>query len=111
MVKVLDVCRGNPIDMPPETLRDNPNYGEKHVLVVQSSTHLFPQLDDTDETLQDGRYRGTVLMILLPEVERRKNHYDPEYSYLQVALEYMYLKMWYLHPKIAMLPYSSQDNW
>ena len=90
IVKVLDECLGNPTNMPPETLRDNPNYGVKYVLIAQSLTQLFSQLDDTDVTLQDGRYGGAVLMSLLPEVERRKNHDDPGYFYLQVT--YMYPK-------------------
>ena len=94
--RALTMCPGNPAYMPPEALRDNPKYDEKldcfslGVLVVQVLTRLFPQPGDRNEPIQDGRYGGTVLMRLIPEVERRRNHIsliDPGYTLLQIALE------------------------
>ena len=94
--QVLTMCPGNPAYMPPEALRDNPKYDEKldcfsfGVLIVQVLTRLFPHPGDRNEPVQDGRYGGTVLMRLVPEMERRRNHIslvDPEDPLLGVALE------------------------
>ena len=87
------MCPGNPAYMPPEALRDNPKYDEKldcGVLIVQVLTRLFPYPGDRNESVQDDRYGGTMLMRLVPEMERRRNHIslvDPEDPFLGVALE------------------------
>ena len=92
----LTMCPGNPAYMPPEALRDNPKYDVKldcfsfGVLIIQILTRLFPQPGDRNEPIKDGRYGGTVLMRLVPEVERRRNHIgliEPDYPLLQIALQ------------------------
>ena len=94
--QTLTMCPGNAAYMPPEALRDNPKYDEKldcfsfGVLVLQVLTRLFPQPGDRNKPIEDGRYSGTVLMMLVPEVERRQDHIgliDPEDPLLRIALE------------------------
>ena len=79
---------GTEVYMPPECLLDRPVYNEKidifsfGVLLIQIMTRLFPS--PTERVLN----RGSGLLQLVPERQRRKQHIDlvtPTHPLLQIA--------------------------
>ena len=81
--------------MPPETLASPPHYSNKldcfsyGVLTVQISTRKFPNPGDATTFLKDSRYPTGRIIVLIPEIERRKKHIeliDPDHPLRSVAL-------------------------
>ena len=79
----LSLCPGTKVYMPPEALREPPNYTEKldvfsfGVIVVQLLTRLFPRpTSSTQDVLNDPSGQGRRVQEIVPEKDRRKNHID-----------------------------------
>ena len=91
------ICPGTDVYMPPEAVKDNPDYNAKidcfsfGVIIVQLLTSQFPKPGDRQEEIQlnlPGLSAGTI-MRCVPEVERRQNHIstiDPNNPLLSIAL-------------------------
>ena len=90
MSKVVDVnphmsrnkatqCPGTPPYMSPEVLRTRPRYSDKldtfstGVLIIQIITHQFPDPTDAEMIMDDPTAPTGQKIILVPEIERRKN--------------------------------------
>ena len=89
------MCPGTDVYMPPEAVKDKPEYTEKidcfsfGVITVQIITRQFPKPGDRLVTINDSRYPQGTLKLCVPEIERRQNHIskiDPNHTLLQVAL-------------------------
>ena len=83
--------------MPPEGLRNNPNYDVKidcfsfGVVAIQIMTRKFPSPTDCLQALDTKRAAGVMLYYntIVPELERRKgdiSEIDPSHPLLQIAL-------------------------
>ena len=91
------MCPGTEVYMPPEAVRDKPNYTEKidcfsfGVISVQILTRQFPKPGDRRREIEinhPGLPTGTFEMVV-SEIERRQNHIseiNPNHSLLQIAL-------------------------
>ena len=90
MSKVVDVnprmsrnkatqCPGTLPYMPPEALRARPRYSDKldtfstGVLIIQIITHLYPNPTDAEMIMDDPTAPTGEKIVLVPEIERRKN--------------------------------------
>ena len=75
------MCPGTDVYMPPEAVKEKPIYTEKidcfslGVLVVQILTQAYPAPRKRQETM-DFSHKGRKVMMIVPEVERRRNHID-----------------------------------
>ena len=78
----LTQCPGTTVYMPPEALTPTTYYSNKldcfsyGVLTVQIATRKFPNPGDGTTFLQDSRYPTGRIIILIPEIERRKKDID-----------------------------------
>ena len=78
----LTQCPGMPFYMPPEALTDSPVYSDKldcfshGVLVIQVLTRKFPTPTNAKSFHEDSRYPTGRVIVLVPEVDRRKAHID-----------------------------------
>ena len=93
------MCPGTDVYMPPEAIQDKSMYTEKidcfsfGVLIIQILTQLFPAPGDRQEEVEFDHPRlpkGRKVMVVVPEVERRKNHItliDQNHSLLAIALD------------------------
>ena len=81
--------------MPPEALKVRPVYTQKldcfsfGVVGLQIMTGLFPEPSDSERIVEDSKFRTGTLKVLVPELERRKNHsdlIDPNHPLLAVIL-------------------------
>ena len=88
-------CPWTTVYMPPETLASPPHYSNKldcfshGVLIVQIATRKFPNPGDGMIFLQDSRFPTGRVIVLIPEIERRKKHIDlinPDHPLRPVAL-------------------------
>ena len=72
-------CPGTPAFMPPEALRAKPRYSHKldifsvGVLIIQIITRTFPAPTDAERVMEDPSAPLGEKIILVPELERRKN--------------------------------------
>ena len=72
-------CPGTPVFMPPEALRAKPHYSDKldtfstGVLVIQIITRRFPTPTDAEKVMEDSRSPTGVIIVPIPELERREN--------------------------------------
>ena len=91
----LTQCPGTTVYMPPEALTSPPHYSNKldcfsyGVLTVQISTRKFPNPGDATTFLKDSRYPTGRIIVLIPEIERRKKHIeliDPDHPLRPVTL-------------------------
>ena len=91
----LTQCPGTAVYMPPEALTSPPRYSNKldcfsyGVLTVQMATQKFPNPGDATTFLQDSRFPTGRVIILIPEIERRKKDIDlidPDHPLRPVAL-------------------------
>ena len=75
-------CPGPQVYMPPEALKVRPVYTQKldcfsfGVVGLQIMTGLFPEPSDSERIVEDSKFRTGTLKVLVPELERRKNHID-----------------------------------
>ena len=75
-------CPGTPVFMPPEALRAKPRYSDKldtfslGVLVIQIITRTFPAPTDAERVMDDPSAPSGEKIILVPELERRKEDID-----------------------------------
>ncbi len=90
------MCPGTDIYMPPEAVKDKPEYTDKidcfsfGVIAVQIVTRQFPKPGDRHITLNDPRYPQGVVKLCVPEIERRQNHIstiDPNIALKRIALD------------------------
>ena len=93
------MCPGTDVYMPPEAIQDKSMYTEKidcfsfGVLIIQILTQLFPAPGDRQEEVEFDHPRlpkGRKVMVVVPEVERRKNHItliDQNHPLLAIALD------------------------
>ncbi len=94
----MTTCPGTPAFMSPEALNEPPVYTEKldnfsfGVLLVQTTTQLFPNPTDRFESIQipDPRNPGRTIeaKIAIPELERREAHMsliEPTHPLLPIA--------------------------
>ena len=78
----LSLCPGTKAYMPPEALREPPNYTQKidvfsfGVIVVQLLTRLFPRPTSSTRDVEDRYSQGRRVQEIVSEKERRKNHID-----------------------------------
>ena len=81
--------------MPPEDLRNNPNYDVKidcfsfGVIAIQIMTRQFPNPTDHLQPLDTKSAAGVLSYTIVPEIERRKgdvSKIDPNHPLLQIAL-------------------------
>ena len=78
----LTQCPGTTVYMPPESLTSPPHYSNKldcfsyGVLTVQIATRKFPNPGDGTTFLQNSKYPTGRIIILIPEIERRKKDID-----------------------------------
>ena len=88
-------CPGTQVYMPPEALKIRPVYTQKldcfsfGVIGLQIMTSLFPDPSDSERIVDDSKFRTGTLKVLVPELERRKNHIDlvdPNHPLLAVTL-------------------------
>ena len=91
----LTQCPGTVVYMSPEALTLPPHYSNKldcfsyGVLTVQIATQKFPNPGDATTFLQDSRYPTGRIIVLIPEIERRKKDIDlidPDHPLRPVAL-------------------------
>ena len=91
----LTLCPGTTVYMPPEALTSPPHYSNKldcfsyGVLTVQIVTRKFPNPGDATTFIQDSKYPTGRVIVLIPEIERRKKDIDlidPDHSLRPVAL-------------------------
>ena len=91
----LTQCPGTKFYMPPEALTSPPYYSNKldcfsyGVLTVQISTRKFPNPGDATTFLQDRRFPTGRIIVLIPEIERRKKDIDlidPDHPLRPIAL-------------------------
>ena len=72
-------CPGTPAFMPPEALRAKPRYSDKldtfslGVMIIQIITRKFPAPADAEIVMEDDSSPTGVRIILVPELERRKD--------------------------------------
>ena len=75
-------CLGTPVFMPPEALRSKPRYSDKldtfslGVLIIQIITCTFPTPTDAEIVMEDPSAPTGEKIVLVPELERRKNDID-----------------------------------
>ena len=90
----LTTCPGTLAYMPPEALREPPNYTKKldcfseGVIMIQVCTQLWPEPGPRTQIIQDSRYPTGIIEIPIFETERRKNHIgliDPNLPLLSIA--------------------------
>ena len=91
----LTECPGTSAYMPPEAFGSRLEYTQKldcfsfGVLGVQIMTGEFPAPSDSERIVADPKYRNCTLKVVVPEIERRKDHIDlidPNHPLLTVAL-------------------------
>ena len=91
----LTECPGTSAYMPPEAFGPRLKYTQKldcfsfGVLWVQIMTGIFPCPSDSERIVSDPKYRTGTLKVVVPEIERRKDHIeliDPNHPLLTVAL-------------------------
>ena len=76
----LTKCPGTAAYMAPEALQDEPVYSAKldvfqaGVLMIQIITRKFPDPDRATRRIHDPRYPTGVILVPVPETERRQNH-------------------------------------
>ena len=76
----LTKCPGTAAYMAPEALQDEPLYSAKldmfqaGVLMIQIITRKFPDPDRATRRIHDPRYPTGVILVPVPETERRQNH-------------------------------------
>ena len=90
------MCPGTDAYMPPEAVKDKPQYTEKidcfsfGVIVVQTITQEFPKPGDRRKRIQINQPGlPPIVEVPISEIERRQNHIgeiDPNHTLLQVAL-------------------------
>ena len=79
-VTPMTLCPGNLQYMSPEALEEPPHYTDKldifsfGVLLVQIMTRQFPDAGPRFRVVNDSRYSGGVVRILVPETQRRSVH-------------------------------------
>ena len=92
------ICPGTDVYMPPEAVKDKPEYSEKidcfsfGVIAVQIVTRQFPKPGDWLVTLNDPRYPRDAVKMCVPEIKQRQNRIsiiDPNHPLKQVALDCM----------------------
>ena len=86
---------GTVVYMPPEALKDSPDYSEKldcfsfGVLAIQIMTRLFPDPSPSTIEIPDDRSLTGKALIPVAETERRRNHIDlvdKSHPLLEIAL-------------------------
>ena len=91
----LTLCPGTTVYMPPEALTSPPCYSNKldcfsyGVLMVQIATQKFPNPGDGTTFFQDSRFPTGRIIVLIPEIERRKKDIDlidPDHPLRPVAI-------------------------
>ena len=91
----MTMCPGTTAYMPPEALVTPPRYSDKldcfshGVLVIQTVTRQFPNLTDAYIAITDARFPIGVILVPVPEIERRKKDIDlvdPNNPLLRLAL-------------------------
>ena len=92
----LTMCPGTLAYMPPEALRESPNYTKKldcfseGVIMIQVCTRLWPEPGPRTQLIPDSRSpTGTIEMPVL-EQDRRKEHIDmiePTHAFLPIAMD------------------------
>jgi len=89
-------CPGTQVYMPPEALKVRPVYTQKldcflfGVIGLQIMTSLSPDPSDSERIVEDSKFRTGTLKVLVPELERRKDHVnliDPNHPLLAVVLD------------------------
>ena len=91
------LCPGTDVYMPPEAVKDKPEYTEKidcfsfGVIAVQIITQKFPKPGDRRKEIHVNQ-RGLPPIVEVPvsEIERRQNHIskiDPNHTLLPIALD------------------------
>ena len=76
----LTKCPGTTVYMAPEALQDQPLYSAKldvfqaGVLMIQIITRKFPDPDPAMRRINDSRSPTGVILMPVPETERRQNH-------------------------------------
>ena len=79
-MKQLTQCPGTAAYMAPEALQDEPVYSAKldvyqaGVLMIQIITRKFPDPDRATRRINDPRYPTGLILVPVPETERRQNH-------------------------------------
>ena len=75
------MCPGTDVYMPPEAVKDKPEYTEKidcfsfGVIIVQIVTRQFPKPGDRRKEIQCNQPGlPPIVEVLVPELERRQNH-------------------------------------
>ena len=91
------MCPGTDVYMPPEAVKDKPEYTEKidcfsfGVIAVQIVTRQFPKPGDHRKEIQCNQSGlPPIVEVLVPELERRQNHIseiDPNHPLKRVALD------------------------
>ena len=91
------MCPGTDVYMPPEAVKDKPEYTEKidcfsfGVIAVQIVTRQFPKPGDRRKEIQCNQSGlPPIVEVLVPELERRQNHIseiDPNHPLKRVALD------------------------
>ena len=88
-------CPGTPVFMPPEALRTKPRYSDKldtfsvGVLMIQIVTCTYPAPTDSEIILEDDLTPTREKIVLVPELERRKDDIakvPSDHALLPVAL-------------------------
>ena len=76
----LTKCPGTRVYMAPEALQDQPLYSAKldvfqaGILMIQIITRKFPDPDPATRRINDSRSPTGVILMPVPETERRQNH-------------------------------------
>ena len=92
----LTVCPGTLAYMPPEALREPPQYTKgldcfsEGVMMIQVCTRLWPEPGPRTQIIEDSRYPMGFVETPVAESERRKNHtdlIDPTHPLLPIAMD------------------------
>ena len=105
MAKIIDphrstltTCPGTRVYMPPEALKDKPQYTEKidcfsfGVVIIQTLTRQYPNPGErcTEKQINDPDIPGGIAEIPIKEVDRRQDHINmihPRHPLLLIALK------------------------
>ena len=95
----LSTCPGTKVYMPPEALKDKPQYTEKidcfsfGVVIIQTITRLYPNPGErcTEKQINHPDIPGGIVKIPIKEVNRRRDHINrinpPHHPLLSIALK------------------------